>query len=91
MKLQKFFFFLSFSFFFFFLEQRAPRERAPSSELRLEGKGVKRTRETVVPFAMLKRKETLKLKNKIKMFFVSVENTCFLPFCIRMFPNRAGD
>ena len=36
--------------FFFFREQRAPRERAPSSELRLEGKGVKRSRETVVPF-----------------------------------------
>ena len=54
----------TFSFFllFFFLEQRAPRERAPSSELRLEGKGVKRTRETVVPFAMLKRKETLEKK-----------------------------
>ena len=34
----------------FFEEQRAPRERAPSSELRLEGKGVKRSRETVVPF-----------------------------------------
>ena len=42
--------FLSFSFFPFFEEQRAPRERAPSSELRLEGKGVKRTCETVVPF-----------------------------------------
>ena len=42
--------------FFFFEEQRAPRERAPSSELRLEGKGVKRTRETVVPFAKLKKK-----------------------------------
>ena len=49
--------FFSFSFFFFFFEeQRAPRERAPSSELRLEGKGVKRTRETVVPFAKLKKK-----------------------------------
>ena len=39
-----------FSLFSFFEEQRAPRERAPSSELRLEGKGVKRSRETVVPF-----------------------------------------
>ena len=44
------------SWFCFFEEQRAPRERAPSSELRLEGKGVKRTRETVVPFAKLKKK-----------------------------------
>ena len=51
-------------FFSFFLEQRAPRERAPSSELRLEGKGVKRTRETVVPFAKLKKKfQARKLEN----------------------------
>ena len=50
--------------FLFFEEQRAPRERAPSSELRLEGKGVKRTRETVVPFAKLKKKfQARKLEN----------------------------
>ena len=53
-----------FSLFSFFEEQRAPRERAPSSELRLEGKGVKRTRETVVPFAKLKKKfQARKLEN----------------------------
>ena len=40
---------------FFLKEQRAPRERAPSSELRLEGKGVKRTRETVVPFCEVEK------------------------------------
>jgi hypothetical protein len=64
-------FFSSFSFFlsffpfsFVFEEQRALRERAPSSELRLEGQGVKRTRETVVPFAKLKKKfQSRKLEN----------------------------
>ena len=39
------FFDLEIRLFFLFEEQRAPRERAPSSERRLEGKSVKRTRE----------------------------------------------
>ena len=76
-----------FIFFLFFEEQRAPRERAPSSELRLEGKGVKRTRETVVPFCEVENN----FRQGSEKMVGSVEITCFFPFVIRMFPNRAGD
>ena len=57
---------MPFCFSFFFEEQRAPRERAPSSELRLDGKGVKRTRETVVPFCEVEKRNKIqsrKLEN----------------------------
>ena len=69
------FFFFSFSFFpfSFFLEQRAPRERAPSSELRLEGKGVKRTRETVVPFAKLKKEFQAKNLENVLLYHIHVD------------------
>ena len=66
-----------FSFFFFsssfFEEQRAPRERAPSSELRLEGKGVKRTRETIVPFAKLKKKFQARRLENVLLHHIHVD------------------
>ena len=61
------------SFFLFFEEQRAPRERAPSSELRLEGKGVKRTRETVVPFAKLKKKFQARRLENVLLHHIHVD------------------
>jgi hypothetical protein len=65
--------FLFFPFSFFFEEQRAPRERAPSSELRLEGKGVKRTRETVVPFAKLKKKFQARRLENVLLHHIHVD------------------
>ena len=66
-----------FSFSFFLREQRAPRERAPSSELRLEGKGVKRTRETVVPFCEV---ENVSGK-EVKKMVCKCRNNMFLSLC----------
>ena len=75
-KTKNIFLFFSFSYFFFLLffeEQRAPRERAPSSELRLEGKGVKRTRETVVPFAKLKKKFQARKVENVLLHHIHVD------------------
>ena len=91
-----FFLFLLFLFFLlfspFFFENNGPRANArpPANSDSKEKAWNERVKQLFL-LRCWKGKETLKLKNKIEMFFVSVENTCFLPYFIRMFPNRAGD